>query len=280
VQVLARIQRPEGVPRGEILLLHGLEGSSEGGYMRSMAQASLEAGYIVQRLNLRSCGGTESLANTLYHAGLTSDLRAILEQLRIAGRTPVWLAGYSLGGNTALKLAGELGSTAREYLHGVCAVSAPVDLAASARALSRPANRLYEWRFVRCMKERMRERHRFNPQRFPLDSLDSIRTLYEFDDRVTAPFFGFHGAAHYYETQSAIHFLDAIRIPTLLLTAKDDPLVPYEIFRHPSIAANPHLELQPSEYGGHLGFIAGMPPVFWLDGALLAWIERKREQLG
>ncbi len=219
VQVLVKQQRPLGTLRGELILLHGLEGSSEGGYMLSMAQAALEAGFVVQRINLRSCGGTEELCPALYHAGLTTDIRAILEQMHAAGREPAWIVGYSLGGNVVLKYAGEMGESARCYIKGVCGVSTPIDLATCVEALARPQNRTYEWRFVRRMRERMRERNRFSPKLFPIDGLDRVRTVFDFDDKITAPYFGFGNAAGYYGTQSAIFFLDAIRVPTLLLSA-------------------------------------------------------------
>ncbi len=272
--VLVEEQRPRGAPLGELILVHGLESSSRVGYMRGMAQAALEAGYVVHRLNLRGCGGTEALSETFYHSGLTTDLRCVAESL--AG--PVFVIGYSLGGNVVLKLAGELGEKARGLVAGVCAVSTPIDLAACVRRLGQPENRLYERRFVRRMRRRLEVRHHLMPDHFPIDGLASVRSVFEFDNRFTAQAFGFRDAAHYYETQSAARFLPAIRVPTLLVQAKDDPLIPFDIFTRAGLEENPWLRLLATEHGGHLGFVARRPPRFWLEGALLNWIGETRNK--
>jgi predicted alpha/beta-fold hydrolase len=149
VQVLVCSQRPRGVARGEIFMVHGLEGSGDAGYIRSLSTAALRAGFAAHRFHMRTCGGTEHLCQTLYHAGLTSDLLAVLREFRRQSREPAFLAGFSLGGNVVLKLAGEMGESARDYVQGVCSVSAPLDLAASARRIGERDNRVYEARLVR-----------------------------------------------------------------------------------------------------------------------------------
>jgi predicted alpha/beta-fold hydrolase len=283
VRVRIHSQTPRPVsggpaPGAELLLVHGLEGSSEAGYLRSLAHAALERGFATHRFNIRGCGGTEHLANTLYHSGLTVDVRRVAERIREETGRPVFLAGFSLGGNVALKLAGELGET--DLLRGVAAVSTPIDLLACVRRLGERRNWLYEQRFVRRMKKRLQERHRLMPERFPLDGLDGIRTVYEFDDRITAPHFGFDNAEHYYTTQSANRYLDRIAIPALLVQAADDPMIPCEVYRHPAIAANRHIESLTTEHGGHIGFIARRGPRFWLDPVIVAWMERVLGQTG
>lgn len=274
VQVRVEEQRPADPVRGQFVLVHGLESSARAGYMRSMAQAALEAGYAVHRLNLRSCGGTEHLSKTMYHAGLTADLRFLLE--RIQDPRPIFVVGYSLGGNLALKLAGEMGAGAPGLFDGVCAACAPIDLAACTRRMQAPRNRLYERRFLRKLMERVRRRS--DGHGLPAEDLNGIRTIWEFDDRVTAPAFGFSGAAGYYETQSAVRFLDSIRIPALLIPAIDDPIIPFDVYRHPAIAANPFLRLEPAGWGGHLGFLSRRGPRFWLDGEILAWANGLRNK--
>src|SRR5581483_3897543 len=132
VEVLVQSQHPGKRPIAEIVMVHGLEGSGEAGYIRSLSGAALHAGYAAHRFHMRTCGGTEHLAPTLYHAGLTGDLLFVLREFAREGRRPVFLVGFSLGGNVVLKLAGELAETASSMLAGVCAVSAPLDLAASA----------------------------------------------------------------------------------------------------------------------------------------------------
>lgn len=238
--------------------------------MQSMAWNVLQAGYTVHRVNIRGCGGTEGWCQTLYHAGLTSDLRAYLESIR--GQGPITLVGYSLGGNVSLKLAGESGTG---LLHSVAAVSTPLDLAACVEALGKPSNYLYQQRFVSRMRDRLAERRRLQPKAFtPIfaqTDVDAIRTVFEFDDRITAPHFGFGDARNYYKTQSSQNFLASIGVPALLLTAQDDPLVPYAVYGHPAIKENPWIQLLAPKHGGHVAFLARRAPRFWADEAILEW---------
>ena len=268
-QVLVVTQQPVGSPAGQVVLLHGLEGSGDSGYNRSMAWQALSAGFIVHRLHMRTCGGTEHLCKTLYHAGLTGDLRAFLLQLKAEhSDLPVFLIGFSLGGNVALKLAGEEGASATDLIQGVCAISTPIDLAACARRIGHADNSLYEARFLKRMKERL-----IATGRYTSADLAGCNSLWDIDDRITAPSFGFEGAAHYYGTQSAQNFLHAIRVPSVLIQAKDDTFIPFGIFGHPAIEANPNLTLVATEYGGHLGFLARRAPRFWVDHTALGFIQ-------
>ncbi len=266
-QVLVQTQLPAGPPVGQVVLLHGLEGNGESGYIRSMAWAVLNAGFIAHRFHMRTCGGTERLSKTLYHAGLTSDLHSFLTGLReLASGLPICLTGFSLGGNVALKLAGELGET--ELIDAVCAISTPIDLAAGVRRLGRPDNRIYERRFVSRMRRRL-----VNTGRYTIAELEGAETIYEIDDRVTAPSFGFGGADHYYATQSACNFLDRIRVPTLLIQAKDDVFIPFESYAQPAFESNPHLRLIATENGGHLGFLSKRGPRFWADEVAVEFLK-------
>lgn len=273
VQVLVEQQRPESPARGEVLMVHGLEGSSSSGYMLSLAHAALRRGYAASRMNLRGCGGTEHLAITSYHAGQTSDLLEVIRQRVAAGGQPLFLVGYSLGGNISLKLAGELGASARGLLSGVCAVSTPIDLAACADALGEPRNRLYQRRFVARLKERIRRRHVQAPEIYTLEHLPKIRTIIDFDNHYTAKLFNFGTAANYFRTQAANQFLERIELPTLLVQAKDDPMIPFSVYDHKAFRSNPNLRLVAPEHGGHVGFIARRQPRFWLDELLLDWVE-------
>lgn len=275
VQVLVHSQRPPSALGGQLILVHGLEGSSAAGYACSLAQAALEAGYAVHRFNMRSCGDTEALCGrTLYHSGQTSDVLAVTRALHEEEpAAALFLVGFSLGGNVVLKLAGELRDSAADLLAGVCAVSTPIDLAACVRRLRAPGNFLYARRFLVRLKERIRRKERLMPGLFDLSRLSSVKTIYDFDDLYTARSFGFGTADNYYATQSAQRFLDDIRVPTLLVQAQDDPLIPFEIYRQPAIARNPCLRLIAPERGGHLGFISKEKPRFWLDGVLLEWIQ-------
>ncbi len=267
-------QPAEQPSHGQIVFLHGLEGSASAGYIASFAQEALIRGFGVHRLNLRTCGGTEDLCETMYHSGLTGDTRLVLETLHKRQSGPLFLAGFSLGGNVVLKLAGELGET--ELLAGAVAVSTPIDLAASVRFIDRPANFFYVRRFLDRLRKRVRRKSISSPDLYKLEGLEDVKSIWEFDDRFTAPLFGFGTAANYYETQSAKHFLEAIRVPTLLIAAKDDPLVPFAIYQNPVFATNPSLTLVATEHGGHVGFLARGAHRFWLDRFALNWIEQVR----
>lgn len=274
VQILVHSQRPSGAPRGQLVLVHGLEGSSQAGYARSLAAAALEAGFATHRVNLRSCGGTEDLALSNYHSGQTSDVRHILSELKREFAAPIFLCGFSLGGNVSLKLAGELGGDAREMIAGVCAVSTPIDLAACATALGKRENLIYDRRFLWALTGKIKRRVKQAPHIYTPEHLNKIRTIYDFDDFYTARLFGFGTAANYYKTQSSNQFLERIRVPALLITAKDDPLVPFDVYQnHPAFETNPCLKLIAVEHGGHLGFIARGRPRFWLDGVILDWVK-------
>jgi uncharacterized protein len=270
--VLVLEHRPLTRPRGQILFLHGLEGSANAGYILSFAQEALRRGFAVHRKNLRTCGGTEDLCRTMYHSGLTGDTELILRHLCANGWGRVFVVGFSLGGNVALKLAGELGQT--DLLAGVCAVSTPIDLAVCVRSLDRRGNILYARRFLKRLCERVQRKSKLTPDLYDPSGLASVKTIWEFDDRFTAPLFGFGSAEHYYRTQSAQRFLDAIRVPTLVIAAKDDPLVPFKMYEHAAFQDNPALTLLPVEHGGHLGFLSRRRPRFWLDEVALDWIEK------
>jgi predicted alpha/beta-fold hydrolase len=267
VQVLVHTQRHPKA-RGEVVLLHGLEGSSSSGYMVSMARALLQAGYTVHRFNMRTCGGTEFLCRTLYHGGLTTDLAAFLLELK----APAHLVGFSLGGNVVLKLAGEMGSDANRLISSVCTVSTPLDLGMCARRLGHPRNRAYEWHFVRSMKQRLHLRRKLLGDSVRWDALPLIRSLYDLDDQVTAPAFGFRDAENYYSTQSAAGFLDRITVPTKIIHAKDDPMIPLEAYSHEALARNSNITIQITDRGGHIGFLSRTGPRFWIDGQVCEWL--------
>lgn len=275
VKVKAVRHEPEGEARAEVIALHGLEGSHNSGYLQSLAQACLVRGMRIHRLNMRTCGGTEHLAPTLYHAGLTGDLLAIVKKLREAGRGPVFLVGYSLGGNVVLKLAGELGEQARELgIAGVVSVSTPLDLMACCLRMQEKRNFVYSNKFIKNLKARYTRRHREFPDRFPLEGLEEVKSVLEFDDKFTSKAFGFGNAARYYETQSSQHFLHSIRIPGFLIHSADDPLIPKWVYEKAAPEKNPHLRLLLTRHGGHVGFLAKSGPRFWAEEAVTSWIEQ------
>ena len=254
-----------------LILLHGLEGSSQVHYMRGMADKAWAAGWNVVRLNQRNCGNTEHLSRGLYHSGLTHDPLFVLRELiEKDGIRAIAVAGYSLGGNLALKLAGDLGESAPRELKAIGAVSPTLDLAVCVKALERRSNFAYQFNFVRNLKARMRRKAAAVPGVFPLEPLRRIWTVRQFDEAYTAPHHGFRDAADYYHRASAIRVIDRIRVPTLILAAEDDPFVPVEPFRRTAVTSNPYVTTVVTRHGGHCAFLEHASDEY--DGY---WAERE-----
>jgi predicted alpha/beta-fold hydrolase len=246
--------------------------------MKGLATKAFDRGMNVVRLNQRNCGDTEHLSEGLFHSGLTTDAAYVLHELvHIDGIEEVTVAGYSLGGNLALKLAGEYGAHAPKALVGVAAVSPIIEIEQCTRALERSGNGVYEWNFVKDLKRRMRRKAVFHPGTVDLQTLHAVKTVREFDAAFTAPHFGFRSAEDYYHRASAMRVIDRIHVPTLIITAADDPFVPSEPFRDPSVAAHPLIDLRLSAHGGHCGFIgpkSGMDDGYWAEGQIVDFAAR------
>ncbi len=260
-----------------LVALHGLEGSSAAHYMRGIAAKAYARGFNVILLNQRNCGGTEALSDGLYHSGLTADAAHVIAEIRHDGIDRVVVAGYSLGGNLALKLAGEYGDAAPASLKGVCAVSPVMELAECVRALERRENFIYQWNFVRGLKARMRRKAAAHPGRYAIDRLANIRTVRQFDEYFTAPHFSFDGADDYYFRASAMRVIDRIRVPALVISAEDDPFVPAEIFREPRLRSNPHVTVIVTKHGGHCGFASegrDGDDGYWAENRIVAFAEQ------
>ena len=254
-----------------LIALHGLEGSSQAHYMRGLADKARAAGMNAVLLNQRNCGGTEALSAGLYHSGLSADPRAVIEELITLDRLPaIAVAGYSLGGNVAVRLAGDYGPDAPPQLRAIVAVSPTMHLGMCVEALERRSNFLYQWNFVRNLKRRMRRKARAWPGRFDLSRLGAVRTVRDFDNHFTAPHHGFRDADDYYHRASSLRVADRVRVPTLVVSADDDPFIPPEQFDDSGIAANRHITVQITPHGGHCGFYARASAGF--DGY---WAERR-----
>jgi len=220
-----------------------------------MADKAFTAGWNIVRLNQRNCGETEHLSRGLYHSGLTNDPLFVLRELVDRdGISAVAVAGYSLGGNLTLKLAGELGNSF-PALKAVCAVSPTMDLAVCVKALERRSNIAYEFNFVRRLKARMRRKAAFFPHEYSLEELGRVWTVRQFDEAFTAPHHGFRDASDYYYRASAMRVINRVRVPALILTAEDDPFVPVDPFRDPSVADNPFVNVVITRNGGHCAFV-------------------------
>jgi len=270
--------QPDRSSRPLLLALHGLEGSSSAHYMLGIAEKAYTRGFSVLLLNQRNCGGTEALCAGLYHSGLTHDAAHVIERVAADdGVERIVVAGYSLGGNLALKLAGDFGTAAPPQLRGVCAVSPILEIAHCVAALERPSNIVYQLNFVRGLRARMRRKHLTHPGRFDVSKLRDVWTVRTFDDTYTAPFFGFAGAADYYHRASAMRVVDRIAVPALIITAEDDPFVPVEPFRDPKVSSNPHITLLVTRHGGHCGFVAEATPSsdgYWAEERIVEFAEQ------
>ncbi|HEX8720575.1 MAG TPA: alpha/beta fold hydrolase [Pyrinomonadaceae bacterium] len=241
-----------------LLVLHGLEGSTDSLYVLGTAQKAFGAGFNVVGMNMRNCGGTEHLAATLYHSGMGGDIHRVLSD-ELAGREGlrrIFVAGFSMSGNMVLRLAGGYGAQAPPALRGVAAVSPSIDLDSCAAALERRGNALYRWSFVGHLRDRVRRKARLRPGAFDTRGLRRVRTIRQFDDRYTAPHGGYRDAADYYARTSSRPVIKDIRIPTLIIHSEDDPLIPAEPFRDAGIAGNPDVLLVLTRRGGHVGFLS------------------------
>ena len=262
--------QPARQERFTILLVHGLEGSSQSQYVVGTACKAWQQGWNVVRMNVRNCGDTEKLCPTLYTSGLSADVRAVAMALIVQdGLDAIGLAGFSMGGNQVLKCAGEWGADAPRQVRAVAAVSPACDLASSADCLHEPRNRLYEKWFLRSLSRRFRRKARLFPGRFDVALLRKARSLRQFDDVITARYMGFAGADDYYARASAVPWLDRIAIPALVIHSGDDPFVVLQPETEAKLEANPKITYVRCAHGGHCAFLAAA------DGYDGRWAERQ-----
>ncbi len=260
-------------PAPALLLVHGLEGDSDVGYMRTTAAKAWRCGWHAVRMNVRGCGASEHACATLYNSGLSGDLAQVVAW--VLGQEPVRglaLCGFSMGGNTVLKYLGEQGENAPAGLMAAAAVSACLDLAASAVALHRPACRIYEARFLRRLRERVRRLEARHPDGLPVARLTEIRSIWQFDDVIIAPRFGYRDAADYYDRASAARVAAGIARPTLVLHAEDDPFIVVTPPTRRVLAGNPNIRFLATRYGGHCAFLNPNHPgedSFWAENRVM-----------
>lgn len=269
--------RPDGWRDGDraVMLIHGLGGTYQSGYMRRISHRLCAIGVRVFRLDLRGAGAGIWLAKLPYHSGRSDDAAAALAYIaRTCPSSPTTLVGFSLGGNVALKLLGEVGSDSCGNLDSAMAVAPPVELQTCCQRLQERDNRLYDWRFVGLLIRQHEERLRRVEGTPPMPFQVRPRTLLELDDQFTAPINGFGNAANYYHACSSARFVPDIRKPTLIMTAKNDPIIPVEMFGRLNLP--PCVKLHIAAGGGHLGFIsrgAGDPDRRWMDWRVVDFVQ-------
>ena len=258
-----------------VLLVHGLEGSSHSQYVLGNSARAWAAGCNVIRMNMRNCGGTEDLAPTLYHSGLSADVAAVMKTLAAEkGLKAFALVGYSMGGNLVLKLAGEMGANPPGYLKAVVGVSPAMDLGVSADALHRISNRVYEWKFLIGLRRRFRRKAELFPEIYSTVGLERIASLRQFDDQITARYSGFSGADDYYYRASSTRVAPQITVPTLVLHSLDDPFIRMLPSTRDALLANHRVRLVETAHGGHCAFLAPSTGYdgYWAEKTLLDFL--------
>ena len=264
---------PEWKP-GEpiVLLIHGLGGDHRSCYLQRTAALLYRNGVRPVRMDLRGNAASFGLARAFYHAGQTDDLRESLRELqRWSPRSPLWVTGFSLGGHLMLKMAGEVDAEPVPNLQRIVAVSPPIDLVRCWQMMSRRSRRIYDRFFAKLLAEHARLWCERNPDP-PLPEFPKRLSIRAFDDLFTAPRNGFANALDYYERCSSFSLISRIRVPTLILTARDDPFVAVETFEELDVP--PHIRIEIQEYGGHLGFLGrdGAGGVRWMEQRVARWL--------
>ncbi|WP_181416587.1 YheT family hydrolase [Nitrospira lenta] len=271
--------QPRPAESPTLVLVHGLEGSADSHYMRGITAKAYRRGFNVVRMNQRTCGGTEHLTPTLYNSGLSGDCRKIVRELASVDHlTHIWLVGYSMGGNLVLKAAGELAGTV-PALAGTVAVCPNIDPTQCVAALEQPRNWIYHYHFLSRLKARMKRKAGLFPGKWDLRAMGSMKTISQFDDYYTARDGGYRDGADYYDRAGARHVLHQIAVPTLIVTAQDDPFIPYSLFTRPELMENQSITLLAPRHGGHCGFFSVSQTgedAYWAENRIIEFVSRTR----
>lgn len=261
-----------------LVLLHGLEGSIQSHYIQGVLSEASRRHWHATVLVFRSCGDELNRTRRFYHSGETSDLGFALEHLASSyDDSPIVLAGVSLGGNVLLKYLGEQGDRVSPRIRAAAAVSVPYDLGRAADHIDRGFAKVYQRSFINSLKTKAIAKLDTFPDLPARETIESIRTIREFDDSLTAPIHGFENADDYYGRSSSLGWIDRVRLPTLLLSAVDDPFLPPQVLDQVRSLAkkNPSLQVEFSEGGGHVGFVAGRIPFhahYYMEGRVVDFL--------
>ena len=259
---LIRLDAPKGRPH--LVMLHGLEGAPRSHYVRGLFLQALQRGWAADLLLFRGCGAELNRAPRFYHSGETGDVDLVARRLMDADpEAPFVFAGVSLGGNVLLKWLGEMGDSVSAQITGAAAVSVPFDLARASRHIDQGFSRVYQTHFLRSLRRKALAKLERYPKLLARERVEASRTLWDFDDVVTAPVHGFNDASDYYARSSSIGFIDRVRVRTLLLSAADDPFLPPAVLDDVRRIAvrNPNLTIEFPRSGGHVGFVSGGNPL-------------------
>jgi len=272
--------QPERHSAMTLVVVHGLEGSTESQYMLGVARNGLAAGLNIVLMNQRNCGGMDHCAPTLYNSSRSADVAAVARHvIEHDGVSRFALIGFSMGGNLALKLAGEWGGAGPKEFCAVATVCPAMDLAASADALHEPANRIYEYYFLMQLFRRFRRKAKLFPGQYETSRLRGISSLRQFDDRITAYYCGFTGADDYYARAAASNVVDRIAVPTLIIHATNDPFIRLQSETRQKILSNTNIDFVESADGGHCAFIGerngdGVDDGRWAERAVVEFVGK------
>ena len=272
-----------------VILLHGLTGSSRSPYIVGMQSALAMKGYRTLAMNFRGCGGSPNQTWKAYHSGDTHDFRHLIHWIR-SNEPDIKLSavGFSLGGNVLLKYVGE--EESQSGIEAAVSVSAPIKLAACATRLDSGISRLYRNQLIKELKEYLIVKsqhlrsigHHDDAERLDqLGPLDSVSSFWEYDDRVVAQLYGFKDASDYYDQSSSFGYLGAIKSPTLIIQSLDDPFLTPDVLPR-AHEHSPHVRIQASCGGGHVGFIQGQAPwkpSYWLEGVVSEFLDQQGQRV-
>ncbi|MDY6814937.1 MAG: alpha/beta fold hydrolase [Pseudomonadota bacterium] len=250
------------------IISHGLEGHSRRPYVLGLARALLAGGWDVLAWNYRSCGGVMNLQPRFYHSGATEDLAQVVNRALAGDYQSLFLSGFSMGGNLTLLYLGQQGEMVDSRICGAVTYSVPCDLAGSAEVLALPGRRIYMQRFLKDLHVKIQEKSRKFPDLIDAEGFESIRNFREFDDRYTAPLHGFRDAEDYWARCSALPRLRDIRVPALMINARDDPFLSTKCFPESRKLLGGHVRLEAPRWGGHVGFVEHSRDGFY-------WSERR-----
>lgn len=262
-----------------VILSHGLEGDSQRPYMKGMVKAFSENGWDALAWNFRGCGGETNRTRIFYHSGATYDLETVIKHAVKKGYGRIVLVGFSLGGNLTLKYLGEPTTEKFGEVKQAAVFSVPLDLAGCSREIDLPHNLLYANRFLRSLKKKVKAKKQMLNGAFDMGSLDSIGSIYDFDDQLTAPLHGFAGADHYYETCSSRNFLNSIKIRTLVVNAQNDPFLSDTCLDAGLFEKSECVFFESPKFGGHVGFSAyNGSNMYWSEKRALEFINEEMEK--
>lgn len=264
-----------------VVLVHGLEGSSQSQYIVGNTARALAAGLNVVRMNMRSCGGTDALSPTIYHSGRSVDVGRVVEAIvREQGIEQIALVGYSMGGNLVLRWAGEVSAHPPRQLKALVGVSPLMDLTVSSAALHLPQNRAYEWHFLRNMLARVRRRMEMFPKIYAGAALDRIHSMRDFDEHIVARYGGFRDADDYYGRVASSRYAGALPVPTLIVHSVDDPFIRLLPETRTALIGNPQVTFVETQHGGHCAFLAAPQGAGddgrWAEAMLLGFLKAGR----